>query len=103
MRVLETGEKKGGAGGLFGRAGRNIHRDGRGEEDNAAGIGATQGSGEGDEGRARQRQRTGETGAVVKDSEVVYHLHSLPPCLYCLLRLFSASAVVDTRTQAGTP
>jgi hypothetical protein len=60
MRVLETGEKKGGAGGLFGRAGRNIHRDGRGEEDNAVGIGATQGSGEGDEGRASQRQRTGE-------------------------------------------
>ena len=102
--MLEPEERAGRGGGLFERVGRNVRLGGRGEEEGGAvGIGATQSSGEGDEEeRARERQRTGKR-AVVKDSEVVYHLHSLPPCLCCRLLSFSASVVVDTHIRAGTP
>jgi hypothetical protein len=102
--VLEPEGRAGKGGGLFGRAGRKVRLDGRGEEEgDGVGIGAIQNSGERDEEeRARERQRTGK-GAVVKDSEVVYHLHSLPLCLYCRLLSFSASVVVDTHIRAGTP
>lgn len=103
MRVLEPEERMaGGSGGLFGRVGRNVASVG-GEKGVATETGSAQGTGEGDEEEtARQRQRTGKR-VVIKDLEVVCHLHSLSLRLCCLLLLFSASAAVDTRTRAGMP